>query len=96
MTIDQRIEALTTHLELLSQDREHDRLLINELREGLTELRGTVNALQASVSELYGTVNVLQATVSGLTDGLRITATTVADLARVAVRHEARLDKIEG
>jgi hypothetical protein len=89
MTVDERIEALTTHLELLSHDREHDRLLMNELRGSITELYGTV-------TELHGTVSVLQETVSGLTDGLRITATTVADLARVAVRHEARLDKIEG
>ena len=82
MTIDERIEALTMNLELVSHQQEADRQRIQELIASGQDLQTKMENLRESVAQQRDNIEEL--------------IPLVKDLVRVAGMHERRITRLEG
>jgi predicted nucleic acid-binding Zn-ribbon protein len=93
MSIEERIEALTMHLELLSRDREADRALIEADRQRIEADRQRIEADRQRIEADRQRIEAQMAADREKMDHL---VTVVTGLVQLARSHEARLARIEG
>ena len=81
MTIDERLEALTMNLELLSRDVQDLKVLAQKDGENIRTLAGVAQTLHGSIQTMQGSIQTLH-------DSIKM-------LENVVVSHDGRLDDLE-
>jgi chromosome segregation ATPase len=81
MNIDERLEAITTHLELLSHMQRDNESRFERVERNLDRLEGSVLRISQNVDRVVGMI-------AGVSEDIR-------SLARIAESHERRISDLE-